>query len=108
MITCTHSINGREMVYQGGTWAYLDDGVVAQFYVHGWPVVFRDGQRYYVDTGECAEGNPRPCSRCGRMPTPEGYDACLGYIPGAAGACCGHGVEPGYVCMQDGIRMPNS
>ena len=35
----------------------------------------------------------RPCVRCGRMPTPEGYDACLGYIPNVKSACCGHGVE---------------
>ena len=30
-------------------------------------------------------------------PTKEGYDACLGYIEGAMSACCGHGVEKGYV-----------
>jgi len=35
----------------------------------------------------------RPCIRCGMMPTTEGYDACLGYIPGVTSACCGHGVE---------------
>lgn len=35
----------------------------------------------------------RPCVRCGRMPTQEGYDACLGYIPDIRSACCGHGVE---------------
>lgn len=34
----------------------------------------------------------RPCVRCGRMPTPEGYDACLGYIPNVKSACCGHGM----------------
>jgi hypothetical protein len=31
--------------------------------------------------------------KCGKMPTPEGYDACLGYIDGVISACCGHGVE---------------
>lgn len=35
----------------------------------------------------------RSCMRCNRSPTKEGYDACLGYIPGAISACCGHGVE---------------
>jgi hypothetical protein len=45
----------------------------------------------YADTNECIEIE-RPCIRCGRMPTTEGYDACLGYIPGATSACCGHGV----------------
>ena len=35
----------------------------------------------------------RACIRCGRFPTPEGFDACLGYIPGVKSACCGHGVS---------------
>jgi hypothetical protein len=30
------------------------------------------------------------------MPTSEGYDACLGFIPGVESACCGHGVEEPY------------
>lgn len=50
----------------------------------------------YADDGSPASVE-RPCAKCGRMPTPEGYDACLGHIPGAKAACCGHGVEPGYV-----------
>jgi len=43
----------------------------------------------------------RPCPRCGCMPTPEGYDACLGHIEGATSACCGHGIEEGYIIMED-------
>ncbi len=43
-----------------------------------------------------------PCKRCGKLPTPEGYDACLGYLPGVASACCGHGVKPGRVYYKDG------
>jgi hypothetical protein len=39
----------------------------------------------------------KPCIRCGRMPTKEGYDACLGYISNAKSACCGHGVEEGFI-----------
>ena len=35
----------------------------------------------------------RPCPRCNKMPTIEGYDHCLGYIKGATSACCGHGVH---------------
>lgn len=34
----------------------------------------------------------RTCARCGQFATPESYDACLGHIPGAISACCGHGV----------------
>ena len=42
----------------------------------------------------------RPCVRCGRMPTPEGYDACLGHIESATSACCGHGVVAPILIME--------
>lgn len=44
----------------------------------------------------------RPCVRCGRMPTVEGYDACLGHIKGATSACCGHGVSNAYILFEAG------
>jgi hypothetical protein len=50
----------------------------------------------YEDTGD-PTSVPRACARCGEMPTPEGYDACLGHIPGAVSVCCGHGVEPEHI-----------
>ena len=58
-----------------------------------------DGLRWvYVDNkGSCMED--RPCANCGKMPTTEGYDACLGYVEGATSACCGHGKEDGYAVM---------
>lgn len=50
----------------------------------------------YKDTGTPRE--QRSCIRCGEPPTPEGYDACRGYIEGAQYACCGHGVyEPSII-----------
>lgn len=60
----------------------------------------------YDDTGEPIDNNPRPCPHCGRPPDPDGHDPCLGRIPGAAAACCGHGVEEGYVLHQDGRCTP--
>lgn len=52
----------------------------------------------YLDSGIAVpDWFPRRCPKCGKMSTPEGYDACLGYIPGADSACCGHGIEPGYI-----------
>lgn len=42
----------------------------------------------------------RPCPKCDRPPTPEGYDACLGLIPGATSACCGHGVHEPILMME--------
>jgi len=68
----------------------------AHSYARGWPVTYVSGVWIYDDTGEPID-EMRACARCGRVPTPEGYDACLGHIPGAIGACCGHGAENGYV-----------
>ena len=52
----------------------------------------------YADTGELFDlDHERPCTLCHKPPTPEGYDACLGELPGVLNACCGHGVEDGYI-----------
>lgn len=58
-------------------------------------IVYVDGQWVYADdlTPITAE---RPCSRCGKPPTSEGYDACLGHVEGVRSACCGHGAEEPY------------
>jgi hypothetical protein len=53
----------------------------------------------YIDNNEILRDD-RPCKRCGRLPTKEGYDACLGHIEGATSACCGHGVEEPYVFKE--------
>ena len=47
----------------------------------------------------------RPCTRCGEMPTEEGHDACIANLPGVRNACCGHGVEEGYIQFfaEDGV-----
>jgi hypothetical protein len=58
----------------------------------GWGTIYKDGAWVYADNGQPASED-RPCRRCGRPPTAEGHDACLGRVPGAASACCGHGVE---------------
>ena len=43
----------------------------------------------------------RPCKRCNQFPTPEGYDHCLGKLPGVSSACCGHGVEKPYAMFHE-------
>jgi len=72
--------------------------MAATGYYRGHPIAFheRDGVWVYGDTGEPIKNHPRPCPRCGMPPTPEGHDWCLGHIPGAVSACCGHGVEPPF------------
>lgn len=65
-------------------------------YSRGWEIYY-DGEHWrYVDNNEI-ENDYRPCKRCGRTPTQEGYDACLGHIDGVKSACCGHGVEEPYI-----------
>jgi len=54
---------------------------------------------HYCDTKEIADDS-RVCKRCGRKPTPKGYDACLGHIGGATSVCCGHGVEDEIRVME--------
>ena len=66
---------GHEIYYDGKDWRYLDDNQI------------------YDDL--------RPCKRCGRKPTAEGYDACLGHIDGVISACCGHGVEDPYFVKEN-------
>lgn len=65
----------------------------------GHEIVFRDGEWVYADTGQPDDGK-RPCKRCGRPPTPEGHDACLGHLPGVEWACCGHGVREPYASIK--------
>ncbi len=62
----------------------------------GHKIIFLKGAWFYQDKGESVE-NERPCKKCKKYPTKEGYDACIGFIQGAKSACCGHGVEKKYV-----------
>ena len=67
--------------------------------------IYYDGKNWrYVDNNEI-ENDMRPCKRCGRSPTSEGYDACLGHIDGVKSACCGHGVEePYFIKVENNIK----
>ena len=70
-------------------------------YVRGWPVFNVGGRWVYADGEAYSESSERPCKRCGQPATGEGYDHCLGHVPGAVSACCGHGVtEP--ICIMEG------
>jgi len=56
--------------------------------------IFYDGNDWrYVDNGNLLQNEERACVRCGKHPTPEGFDACMGHIKNAVSVCCGHGVE---------------
>jgi len=74
-------------------------------YVYGSPVYFvNNTQKWHYTDGQPVPENPaeyRVCPKCHKPPTPEGHDACLGTIPGAMFACCGHGIETGYIAWGE-------
>jgi hypothetical protein len=55
--------------------------------------VFLDPEWKWADTLMPIDDD-RPCARCNKPPTKEGYDACTGHMPGKTSVCCGHGVTP--------------
>ena len=69
-------------------------------YSRGWKIYFKENKWYYSDTNEEWKDN-RPCKKCGKYPTKEGYDACLGFIKGAKSACCGHGIKESYIVKDN-------
>ncbi len=66
--------------------------------------VFSDTREPTVDTHK-----DRPCGHCGLHSTPEDHDGCLGTLPGAMNACCGHGdMLDAYVQFWGGRRLSDS
>jgi hypothetical protein len=53
---------------------------------------------YYEDGQKITEY--RKCPKCHKMPV-DGQDACIANLPGVLNACCGHGVEDGYIQFTD-------
>ena len=65
--------------------------------------IYSDTKKSTIDTWQ-----KRPCGRCGKFPTKEGHDACLGTLPGVMNACCGHGHgdnRDAYVQFLDGFSI---
>ena len=72
-------------------------GVSVSGYNRGHRIVFDGAVWCYELDGRAIDSDPmRPCIRCGRAPTPEGHDACVGHVEGVSAACCGHGVSNAY------------
>ena len=61
------------------------------------------GVYIYSDNGKSViEDLERPCNKCNKKRTSEGYDACLGTLKGIMNACCGHGeVNEAYIQFPD-------
>ena len=69
--------------------------MTARSHSRGHEIEYQD-EWVYSDT-KASITTKRTCKWCYKAPTKEGYDACLGYIPGVKSACCGHGVKRKYV-----------
>ena len=76
--------------------------MVAKGHIRGHPVFYIDNEWRY--SNDKIVNKDAICARCGKLPTSEGYDACLGYIPNVISACCGHGVEPPYIIQASYSR----
>lgn len=76
-------------------------------YRRGHKIIWREEEEdwVYADNKKSIEDNERPCVACGKMPTDEGHDPCIANLPGVENACCGHGVELGYISFEDGTTI---
>jgi hypothetical protein len=76
-------------------------------YVHGNKVVEVDGKWQYEDGTlvDYTDLQKRPCPRCGCLATKDGHDQCIKNLPGVKAACCGHGIEMGYVLFENGLLI---
>lgn len=77
-------------------------------YIRGHKVIYRNKQWIFEDTGKLA---PTPqselnvkCGFCGRDPVDK-QDYCIKDLPGVVFACCGHGVEKGYIRFENGVTI---
>ena len=77
-------------------------GLMATSYSRGHKIYFDHQMKEwkYLDDNTSTSVE-RPCKRCGKMPTKDGGDACLGHIPGAISACCGHGVSRKFILFKE-------
>ena len=78
--------------------------MTARSHMRGHPVEWSDQGWCWVwsDTKEPTpmRGPERPCVLCGLTPDHGGPDPCLGFIQGASSACCGHGIDAGYIVTK--------
>jgi hypothetical protein len=71
----TSSDRGHKTYFDGNNWRYVDNNKI--------------------------DKDKRSCKRCGKKPTKEGHDACLGKIKGASSACCGHGIHKKIIIKEE-------
>jgi hypothetical protein len=69
-------------------------------------IVTNDNPVWRYEDGETYDPkNPRPCIRCGKKPDKDEHDPCIKNLPGVKNACCGHGVDKGYIQFENGVTI---
>ena len=74
-------------------------------YSRGHEIYFDSKVWRYSDDDTPLENNERPCKRCGKLPTKEGHDYCLGEVHCIVSGCCGHGVKPPMLYLKPGYTL---
>lgn len=60
----------------------------------------------YEDNNEIFDkNNERLCKKCGNKSTDKGHDSCLGHLGIIINACCGHGINEGYLQFDCGTTI---
>lgn len=83
--------------------------MVANGFIRGHKVYYDDksGFWYYSDGKRVYDNDCRECVKCGKPPIDD-IDFCLYALHDCDfinSACCGHGVEEGYIMLKDGRRF---
>jgi hypothetical protein len=76
-VSASAFIRGHAVTWDGSSWRHADDQSLAP----GWG------------------GNERPCPTCHLVSYD--VDACLGRLPDCESACCGHGVQEGWISRPE-------
>lgn len=77
---------------------------IKSFYDFGSKIIKENGKYVWADTKKpFSTENKRKCPNCNSHKTKEGHDPCLGTLPGVKFACCGHGVEEGYIFFENNM-----
>lgn len=72
-------------------------------YYNGNAINYDNNRWEYNDNEYSILDGYRPCPKCGQLPTADSHDYCIAKLPGVLNACCGHGVEEGYIQFENGI-----
>lgn len=72
-------------------------------FLRGHAIIYKEDRWIYMDTSEHVDSTDRVCIKCHLEPTVDGHDACIANLPGVEFACCGHGVEQGYIKTTSGV-----